>query len=97
MMIEPSRRSGVAMSTPQFGRYQLLRSLAAGGMAEVFLARVEGVAGFSKLVALAEKRISGQRLRNRARVAGIFTPAKSPGMPTRTVCAVGRPPLSCAI
>ena len=39
----------------------------------------------------------GQRLRNRAKVAGILIPAKSPGMATRTVCDVGCPPPSCVI
>ncbi|MBL8957656.1 MAG: protein kinase [Myxococcaceae bacterium] len=38
----------------QFGRYELLRKLAAGGMGQVFLARKKGV-GFEKLVVL--KRI----------------------------------------
>ncbi len=35
-----------------FGPYTLLRRLAAGGMAEVYLGRTEGVAGFEKLVAI---------------------------------------------
>jgi serine/threonine protein kinase len=38
-----------------FGPYTLLQRLAAGGMAEVYLARASGVAGFEKLVAI--KRI----------------------------------------
>src|SRR5712671_6692857 len=37
------------------GRYTLLRKLASGGMAEVFLARQGGLEGFEKLVVL--KRI----------------------------------------
>jgi len=40
---------------PRLGRYTLLRSLGAGGMAELFLARADGIEGFAKLVAL--KRI----------------------------------------
>jgi serine/threonine-protein kinase len=36
----------------QFGRYFVLRRLGSGGMAEVFLARVTGEAGFEKKVAL---------------------------------------------
>jgi serine/threonine-protein kinase len=37
-----------AMSTPSFGRYTLLNKLAVGGMAEIFLARVSGEAGFTR-------------------------------------------------
>ena len=33
-----------------FGRYELLQRLAAGGMGEVYLARLRGIAGFEKLV-----------------------------------------------
>jgi serine/threonine protein kinase len=36
----------------RFGRYTLLRRLAAGGMAEVYLAKAEGQAGFEKRVAV---------------------------------------------
>ncbi|MBI3180221.1 MAG: serine/threonine protein kinase, partial [Deltaproteobacteria bacterium] len=36
----------------QFGRYQLERRLALGGMAEVFLARIEGPEGFAKRVVI---------------------------------------------
>ncbi len=36
----------------EFGRYRLLRRLAVGGMAELYLARLGGVASFSKLVVL---------------------------------------------
>jgi serine/threonine protein kinase/Zn-finger nucleic acid-binding protein len=39
----------------RLGRYQLIRSLAAGGMGEIFLAEHTGIAGFAKRVAL--KRI----------------------------------------
>ncbi len=41
--------------THQLGKYQLLKRVAVGGMAEVFLGRAAGPAGFSKLVAI--KRI----------------------------------------
>lgn len=37
---------------PQFGRYEALFKIAAGGMAEVFAARIRGEAGFEKLVAV---------------------------------------------
>jgi serine/threonine protein kinase len=43
-------------STPaRLGRYELLARLATGGMGEIFLARLEGAAGFEKLVVV--KRI----------------------------------------
>jgi eukaryotic-like serine/threonine-protein kinase len=41
--------------TTAFGKYELLKRIAAGGMAEIFAARMMGVGGFEKLVAL--KRI----------------------------------------
>jgi serine/threonine protein kinase len=59
-----------------FGPYTLLRRLAAGGMAEVYLAKSEGAVGFEKLVAL--KRIHpryaldegfGEMLRDEARLS----------------------------
>lgn len=37
---------------PRFGRYEALFKIAAGGMAEVFAARIRGEAGFEKLVAV---------------------------------------------
>jgi len=37
---------------PSFGRYEALFRIAAGGMAEVFAARIRGEAGFEKLVAV---------------------------------------------
>ncbi len=39
-------------SLPRFGRYEALFRIAAGGMAEVFAARIRGEAGFEKLVAV---------------------------------------------
>ncbi len=36
----------------QLGKYHLLRRLAIGGMAEIFLARVQGLEGFEKIVVL---------------------------------------------
>src|SRR5262249_7390202 len=52
--------SSMAMATPgaapaRLGRYELLARLAAGGMGEIFLARLEGAAGFEKLFVI--KRI----------------------------------------
>src|SRR5437764_11004779 len=44
-----------AQSQARLGRYELLARLAAGGMGEIFLARLEGAAGFEKLFVI--KRI----------------------------------------
>jgi TonB family protein len=44
-----------ASSPGKFGRYQLLQKIGAGGMAEVFKARMSGEQGFEKIVAI--KRI----------------------------------------
>ena len=38
------------MAVTQFGKYQLLKRLAVGGMAEIYLARQTGLQGFEKLV-----------------------------------------------
>ena len=39
-------------SSTRFGKYDLLALLATGGMAEIWLARVSGMAGFEKLVVI---------------------------------------------
>src|SRR5512132_595232 len=44
-----------AHAPARLGRYELLARLAAGGMGEIFLARLEGAAGFEKLFVI--KRI----------------------------------------
>ena len=36
----------------QFGKYQLLDNIAVGGMAELFRAKLTGVQGFEKLIAI---------------------------------------------
>ena len=46
---------GTATAPARLGRYELLARLATGGMGEIFLARLEGAAGFEKLVVV--KRI----------------------------------------
>ncbi|MEL7372063.1 MAG: protein kinase, partial [Myxococcota bacterium] len=50
----------------RLGRYQLLRSLASGGMGEIYLAEHTGISGFAKRVAL--KRIRPELARDQAYV-----------------------------
>ena len=45
-------RSRRAMHAPKLSRYEVLGRLATGGMAEVWLARSKGIAGFEKLVVI---------------------------------------------
>ncbi len=58
---EPKENFGIPLSAPQetlprqFGKYTLLRRLASGGMAEIFLALQRSAGGFEKLIVI--KRI----------------------------------------
>jgi serine/threonine protein kinase len=54
----PLSRAAFLAAGTRLGRYELIRRLAVGGMAELYLARATGIAGFEKLVAL--KRILPQ-------------------------------------
>lgn len=47
--------TAVSSLPPRFGKYTILGHLATGGMAEVYLARAEGIEGFEKIVVI--KRI----------------------------------------
>jgi serine/threonine protein kinase len=48
----PVVRPGGEAAGQQFGQYSLLEKIAVGGMAEVWKARMEGVEGFQKTVAI---------------------------------------------
>lgn len=50
-------------STEHFGKYQLLEKIATGGMAEVWRARAQGMAGFEKILVI--KKILPKLLSNR--------------------------------
>ena len=52
MVSAGAKRSSEAMAGETFGKYVVIKRLALGGMAEVFLARLQGPAGFNKLVVL---------------------------------------------
>ena len=59
---------------PRLGRYTLLRQLGSGGMAELFLARADGIEGFAKLVAL--KRILPHKASNERFVRMLLNEAR---------------------
>uniref|UniRef100_UPI00358DAB25 protein kinase domain-containing protein n=1 Tax=Archangium lansingense TaxID=2995310 RepID=UPI00358DAB25 len=62
------------MALTQVGKYQLVSKLATGGMAEVFLARVEGPMGFEKTLVL--KRILPHLAEDPTFVGMFFTEAR---------------------
>jgi len=49
---DDGRLSRPPMAGRQLGRYEILTQLASGGMASVYIARAQGVAGFERLVAI---------------------------------------------
>jgi serine/threonine protein kinase len=58
----------------RLGKYSLVARLATGGMAEIFLARLSGVAGFEKLVCI--KRILPHLARDKQFIAMFFDEAR---------------------
>ena len=65
--------SFIVNTPPRLGRYEILSRLGAGGMAEVFLARRTGAAGFEKKVAL--KRLNAHSGDNPAMIRGLINEA----------------------
>jgi eukaryotic-like serine/threonine-protein kinase len=57
------RSTGPASDPPQIGRYQVIRHLATGGMAQIYLARMDGMASFERHVVL--KTILANRANDR--------------------------------
>ena len=62
--------STVVLPRP-LGRYTLLRRLATGGMAEIYLAKVGGAGGFEKLVAI--KRVHPVRVATGSPAASLIS------------------------
>lgn len=58
MSVIAACKAGILAPGTKLGKYELVRRLAVGGMAELYLARASGIEGFEKLVAL--KRILPQ-------------------------------------
>ena len=63
-----------AAEATRFGKYSLVARLATGGMAEIFLARLHGAAGFEKLVCI--KRILPHLARDKQFIAMFFDEAR---------------------
>jgi serine/threonine protein kinase len=66
--------SAAAPMPGQLGRYEILKRLAVGGMAEIFLARLSGISGFERLVVV--KRILPQLATNPEFVRMFFDEAR---------------------
>jgi hypothetical protein len=66
--------SSATAASHRFGKYSLVARLATGGMAEIFLARLQGAAGFEKLVCI--KRILPHLARDRQFVAMFLAEAQ---------------------
>src|SRR5688500_20078167 len=57
-MVNPAARPRFLAPGDKLGKYDLIRQIAVGGMAELYLARTVGIEGFEKLVVV--KRILPQ-------------------------------------
>src|ERR1700676_4444917 len=81
------------MTTP-IGKYKLVRLIASGGMAEVYLARQAGAAGFEKLVCL--KRILPHLARDKQFVEMLLKQGPASPAPAKACCEIvpkkARPP-----
>ena len=73
-MLGPMGALPAATEATRFGKYSLVARLATGGMAEIFLARLQGVAGFEKLVCI--KRILPHLARDKQFVAMFLDEAR---------------------
>ena len=62
MVVPASQRSRFLAPGDKLGKYDLIRQIAVGGMAELYLARTVGIEGFEKLVVV--KRILPQYATN---------------------------------
>jgi serine/threonine protein kinase len=62
---------------PRFGRYKLLGKLATGGMAQLYLARQDGLGGFSKKVVI--KRLRASQTKDSALIKMFFSEAALAG------------------
>ncbi len=51
-VMEKRRDAGLLPAGARLGRYEVVRLLSVGGMAEIYLARSEGIAGFEKQVVI---------------------------------------------
>src|SRR3712207_4457362 len=52
MATSSPRHAGALSTGTMLGRYEVLGLLSVGGMAEIYLARTEGIGGFEKLVVI---------------------------------------------
>src|SRR5678815_6072071 len=58
LVVEAGQKNDDILTGTRLGKYEILRRISVGGMAEIFLARAAGLPGFKKLVVI--KRILPQ-------------------------------------